>query len=114
MQAIGGMMAVKEIWERAIVPSLLSGAGTWIESTVEAEEMCEELQELFWRVIMEMPRSTPKVLLTAETNSMKMKNRILQQKHLTAKSFSMKERSHAKAIYAKQIEMRWPVLAKEC
>ena len=28
VQAIGGMMAAKEIWERAIVPSLLSGAGT--------------------------------------------------------------------------------------
>ena len=29
MQAIGGMMAAVELWERAIIPSLLSGAGTW-------------------------------------------------------------------------------------
>ena len=30
MQAIGGMMAAKQLWEGAIVPSLLSGAGTWV------------------------------------------------------------------------------------
>ena len=29
MQAIGGMMEAWELWERAMVPSLLSGAGTW-------------------------------------------------------------------------------------
>ena len=29
MQAMGGMMAAWELWERAMVPSLLSGAGTW-------------------------------------------------------------------------------------
>ena len=114
MQAISGMMAAKEIWERAIVPSLLSGAGTWIESTVEAEEMCEELQELFWRVMMEIPRSTPKVMLTAKTNCMKMKHRIWQQKLLTARSISMKEGSLAKAVYDEQIEMGWPGLVKEC
>ena len=28
MQAIGGLMAAKYLWEGAIVPSLLSGAGT--------------------------------------------------------------------------------------
>ena len=29
MQAIGGMMAAWVLWERALVPSLLSGAGAW-------------------------------------------------------------------------------------
>ena len=33
MQAIGGMMAAYELWERAMVPSLLSGAGTWMGIT---------------------------------------------------------------------------------
>ena len=64
--------------------------------------------------MMEMPHSTPKVMLTAETNCMKMKHRIWQQKLLTARSFSMKEGSLAKAIYDEQIDMKWPGLAKEC
>ena len=55
--------------------------------------MCEELQELFWCVVMKMPRSTPKVMLTAETNSMKMAHSIWKQNLLTARSFSMKEGS---------------------
>ena len=43
MQAIGGMMAAKQLWEGAIVPSLLSGAGTWIGITPESEAMCKDL-----------------------------------------------------------------------
>jgi hypothetical protein len=34
MQAVGGMMAAWELWEKAMVPSLLSGAGTWVGATV--------------------------------------------------------------------------------
>ena len=30
MQAIGGIMTGWELWERALLPSLLSGAGTWM------------------------------------------------------------------------------------
>ena len=29
MQAMGGLMAARELWEKALIPSLLSGAGTW-------------------------------------------------------------------------------------
>ena len=46
MQGIGGMMAARTLWEGAIVPSLLSGAGTWVGSTMETDKMCEELQLL--------------------------------------------------------------------
>ena len=30
MKAIGGLAAAWELWERALLPSLLSGAGTWL------------------------------------------------------------------------------------
>ena len=32
MQAMGGLMAAWELWEKALIPSLLSGAGTWTSS----------------------------------------------------------------------------------
>ena len=41
MQAIGGMMAAWELWEKAMVPSLLSGAGTWQGATESEYEMCD-------------------------------------------------------------------------
>ena len=30
MQALSGCMAAWELWEHALLPSLLAGAGTWI------------------------------------------------------------------------------------
>ena len=72
---LGGLMAAKYVWEGAIVPSLLSGAGTWVGCTAREEDRCEELQEYFWRTILQVPKGTPKVMLRAETGSMKMKTR---------------------------------------
>ena len=114
MQGIRGMMTAKEIWERAIVPSLLSGAGTGMGITKESEEKCEELQLLFWRVMLEVLRGTPKVMLTAETNCQMMKQRIWKEKVLFARSITNKEGSLAKTIYQEQVEMGWPGLATEC
>ena len=61
MHAVAIRMAAKELWERAIVPSLLSGAGTWIGSTKKMKEMCEKIQEMFWQ-------------MTSEAHSLKMKH----------------------------------------
>ena len=113
MQAMGGLMAAKVLWEGAIVPSLLSGAATWMGITSKEEEMCEELQELFWRTVLQVPRGGPKVMLRAETGSLKMKKRIQKQKLMLAKKISKEKKSLAKVIYAEQVEMGWPGLAKE-
>ena len=57
MQALGGMMAAWHLWERAMVPSLLSGAGTWTGATVAEYERCDKLQDMFWRVMLEVQES---------------------------------------------------------
>ena len=80
MQAMGGLMAAKHLWEGAIVPSLLAGAGTWVGIPPKEEQMCEELQELYWRTVFQVPKGTPKVMLRAETSSLKMKFRIWREK----------------------------------
>ena len=43
MQAMGGLMAVWELWERALIPSLLSGAGTWVGKDIgkAAVDLCD-------------------------------------------------------------------------
>ena len=113
MQAMGGMIAAKQLWEGAIIPSLLSGAGTWIGATAEAEAMCDQLQELFWRVIFELPRGTPKVMLTAETGSLRMKQRIWLQKLFLAKKILSQEESLANQVYREQLKMGWGGLSAE-
>ena len=113
MQGIGAMAAAKTLWEGAIVPSLLHGAGTWLGSSAETDSLCEELQLLFWRTIFQVPKSTPKVMLRTQTLSPKMKHRIWQMKLLLAKKILCQERSLAKDIYEEQIKNDWPGLAAE-
>ena len=78
MQAIGGMMAAWELWEKAMVPSLLSGAGTWQGATESEYEMCGKIQDM--RVMLEMPQSCPWIALRAETQMIGMKHRVWMQK----------------------------------
>ena len=85
MQAIGGMMSAWELWEKALLPSLLSGAGTWVGSTSKEEERCDKIQEFFWRVMLQVPESCPRVALRAETKMIRMKQRIWQMKLLLLK-----------------------------
>ena len=47
MPAVGGMMSALELWEKAMVPSLLSGAGTWAGATAEEYDRCDKLQDMF-------------------------------------------------------------------
>ena len=47
MQAIGGMMAAYELWERAMVPSLMSGAGTWMGMTTMEIDRLDKIQDFF-------------------------------------------------------------------
>ena len=76
MQAMGGLMAARELWERALIPSLLSGAGTWIGDCQEAIDICDDLQNFFWRVILRVPESCPKVALRCETKMLGIKWRV--------------------------------------
>ena len=80
MQAMGGLMAAWELWEKALVPTLLSGAGTWLGNIDKTAELCDNLQNFFWRVMFSVPESCPKIALRSETGMLGMKWRIWQQK----------------------------------
>ena len=57
MQAMGGMMAAWILKEQAIIPSLLSGAGTWfgLKECKKAVDLCDNIQNFYWRVMMTVP-----------------------------------------------------------
>ena len=76
MQALAGCMAAWELWEHALVPSLLSGAGTWLGDIKKAVDLCDDTQNFFWRLILEVPESCVKVALRSETQSIGRKWRI--------------------------------------
>ena len=67
MQAMGGLMAAWELWEKALLPPLLSEAGTCIGDITKAANMCNDIQNFFWRAVLSVPESCPNLALGCET-----------------------------------------------
>ena len=45
-----------ELWERSLVPKLLSGAGTWFGGECEeAIQICDDVQNFYWIVMLKVP-----------------------------------------------------------
>ena len=80
MQVIGGIRGSIEIWELAIIPMLLNNCDTWIGISEDSVTKLENFQNLFLRIILQVPISCPKPELCWETATIKMKFRIWQKK----------------------------------
>ena len=65
MQALGSLMSAWILWEKALVPSLISGAGSWLGDCTKAAELCDSIQQYYWRKILSVPNSTPKITIQA-------------------------------------------------
>jgi hypothetical protein len=114
MQAMGGLMAAWELWEKALVPSLLNGAGTWIGDVSKAANMCDDIQNFFWRVVLSVPESCPKLALRCETGMLGMKWRIWLNKIMMLVRIKCKEEETlCKQIYEEEKLKGWPGLSKE-
>ena len=116
MQTMGGLMAAWELWERALIPSLLSGAGTWfgLKKNKKAIELCDNIQNYFWRVILTVPESCPKIALRCETRMLGMKWRIwLEKINLLVRIKNQAETSLSRQIYEECKERGWPGLGEE-
>ena len=53
MQAMGGLVAAWELWEQALIPSLMAGSGTWLGDISEAVKLCIKIQNFYWKIIFE-------------------------------------------------------------
>ena len=107
-------MAAWEFWEHALLPSLLSGAGTWLGEIQEAVDLCDSLQNFFWRLILEVPESCPKVSLRSEPNMIGAKWRIWEAKCLLLKQIQLLEDTALAKRICQEAEARgWPGLYQE-
>jgi hypothetical protein len=114
MQAMGGMMAAKVLLERALLPSLMSGACNWIGVKKVTEEECDIMIYLYWRIMFKVPEGTPKVALLAETATMRTRWRIWEAKILMVMRLQKQDVSSlARQVYEQQLALGWPGLAKE-
>ena len=114
MAVMGPMVAAKTLLERALVPSLLSGCGNWVEMTRRAEEECDNLLCFYWRALLAVPEGTPKIGLFAETGTLRTKWRIWLEKIMLVKRIQkQKTTSLARMVYEEQLRYLWPGLAME-
>jgi hypothetical protein len=98
----------------AIIPSLINNCSTWIGITTSLEKKLEDLQEQFIRLMLEVPVSTPKAALRAETGMLSMKHRVwLAKLSMVLHLRKSKSLGLAKQIYPEQVTQGWAGLAAE-
>ena len=116
MQVMGGMMAAVDLWEKALIPSLLSGSGTWFggNDCKAAVEMCDNVQNFFWRVMLTVPESCPKIALKCETGMLGMKWRIWTEKILLLMRIRKQSTDTlSRQVYEESRARGWPGLGEE-
>ena len=114
MQALGGLAAARDLWERALVPSLLAGSGTWLGNIQEAVKLCDSIQGFYWKSILKVPDSCPKLAIRCEGKIRSTKWRIWEGKCLLLiRIQNLEDGSLAKNIYLEAEANSWPGLGRE-
>ena len=116
IDTIGGMKAGLEIFELAILPSLLNNADVWIELGKTSSDKLENLQNTMFRYLFGVPVSTPTPLLRFDLGCVKMEERVTKKKllflyHLVC--LKGKD-SLAGEIFDLQAKYDFPGLVTEC
>ena len=78
----GGFFTAITIWNMAVIPALLNSAECWLEIPKSAMEKLNSLQETFYQVLLNSPRTTPKPGLYWFTGGMLLSNIIMVKKLL--------------------------------
>ena len=113
-QIVGGMESALLMWEACCIPSLLTGAGTWVNITPAAEQSLEALQHWFLRLVLRVGPGCPVASLRWETGVLSMKLRVWIEKVMLVRHLrSLDESSLARRVYEEQKLRQWPGLAKE-
>ena len=72
------------------------------------------IQQYYWRKILSVPNSTPKIAIQAEMNVIGFKWKIWLEKCLLLRRIRMKEETAlAKMVYEQSIKNSWPVLGND-
>ena len=109
----GGMMTAVTMWEKCCVPSLLHGAGTWVEITPATVKQLNATQQWYWRLIYQVGPGAPLCSLLWDQTCLDMGVRVMEQKVLLALHLRhLDEESLANQVYQEQLAMGWPGLAR--
>ena len=115
VNTVGGLVAGIDIWELAILPSLLNNCQTWINIGKDSIDMLEGLQNKLYRTLLSVPKTCPLPSLCWDMGGMQMYLRIIMKKlefiwHLV----NMEDGTLAKEIMEIQRDQKLPGLVQEC
>ena len=115
IDTIGGLSAGLEIFELALMPSLLYNSETWTKIDTETEEKLEKLQNNMFRSLFGVPRSTPKPILRSDLGQLSVREKIHVRKltflhHLK----NLPKESLGSEFYNVQVQYKFPGLVNEC
>ena len=79
---LGGLNLGLQIWESALLPSLIHNSDTWFSMNTSTLQKLENLQNIFLRNLFAVPTSTPINVLHWDSGCLTIKNRILLNKML--------------------------------
>ena len=114
MQSIGGIEAAIDLYESSIVPSLLANCATWLNMDKKIEDKLDSIQDLFGRVLLKAPQSTPRLAVRGALGLQGMKFRVWQEKVLLILAIREQEEGClAKEVLEEQVRMGWPGLGQE-
>ena len=80
MQIIGGIRGAIDIWEIAVIPALLNNCESWTDMSDDDMVVLENLQNLFLRMMLQIPESCPKPAILWETGTTLIYYRIMETK----------------------------------
>ena len=113
MQCVGGLLGAFDIWEMAILQSLLNNSETWTEISNDSVKEFEDIQNSFIRMVLDSPRTTPKEALLWETGLISMEAQVFKRKLRFINHIKQSEGTLANIIYKEQVKNKWPGLSKE-
>ena len=113
-QCIGGAVGALDLWELSVLPMLLNNSSTWTRISESSLDMLDDLQHMFVRIILHLPLSTPKPVLTFDTGLLGMLHRVMAAKlNLAYYLRFCGESNLAGQVYAEQLRWGWPGLSQE-
>ena len=110
----GGMETALMLWETCCIPSLMHGAGTWVEMPSEAVKRLNKIQNYFVRLVLRIGPGSPLVSILWDTSLLDMKFRVYMEKIMIIMHLrSLDGETLANKIYEEQKHNKWPGLYEE-
>ena len=112
---MGGVTVGVDIWEMALLPSLISNCESWTPLSEKTLKILEEIQYSMFRKLLGVPKSCPAPSLLWEFGAKLMKYRIIERKlNFLHHLFNLSPDSLANQVLHIQITNETPGLVQEC